>query len=86
MRWAGYARKGNDSPVEMRYALGCENLYLMPILESRKEDPKCIIGFTEFAVRRAVDPDKFSFSVPYPLFRTMDENAENRSLLKEDGT
>ena len=54
----------------------------MPILESRKEDPKCIIGFTEFAVRRAVDPDKFSFSVPYPLFRTMDENAEKSLLAK----
>ena len=79
---AGFSRESTDSPVEMRYALGCENLYLMPMLESKKKDPKCIIGFTEFAVRRAIDPDKFSFSIPYRLFRKMDENAENSFLAK----
>ena len=80
MTLAGYARESSDSPVEMRYALGCENLYLMPILESRKEDPKCVIGLTEFFVRKFIDPDKFSFSIPYSLFRKMDGYAEETFL------
>lgn len=79
---AGYARESNDSPVEMRYALSCENLYLMPILESRKENPKCIVGLTEFFVRKFVDPDKFSFSIPYSLYKKMDGYAEETFLSK----
>ena len=77
---AGYSRKSDDSPVEMRYALGCENLYLMPILENMKENPKCIIGLTEFSVRRFIDPDKFSFSIPYRLYKKMDEEASKSFL------
>ncbi|MBO4502495.1 MAG: DUF169 domain-containing protein [Candidatus Methanomethylophilus sp.] len=79
---AGYARESTDAPVELRFALGCENLYLMPMIESRKEDPKCIVGFTDFYVRKIIDPDKFSFSIPYKLYTKMVSQAEDSFLSK----
>ena len=79
---AGYARESSDAPVEMRFALGCENLYLMPIIESQKENPKCIVGFTDFYVRKIIDPDKFSFSIPYKLYVKMNAQAEDSFLTR----
>ena len=79
---AGYARESDDSPVEMRFALGCENLYLMPMIESQKENPKCIVGFTDFFVRKIIDPDKFSFSIPYELYEKMNSYADSSFLSK----
>ena len=79
---AGYARESDDAPVEMRFALGCENLYLMPMIESRKENPKCIVGFTDFYVRKIIDPDKFSFSIPYALYKKMNANADDSFLTR----
>ena len=82
MTLAGYCRKSNDSPVDMRFALGCENIYLMPMLEESKDDPRCVIGFTEFYVRKFVDPDKFSFSIPYSLYKRMEAYADDTFLTK----
>ncbi|MCQ2078955.1 MAG: DUF169 domain-containing protein [archaeon] len=82
MDLAGYARRTDDEPVAMRYALACEQLYLLPLIEGRKENPKCILGLTELFVRKLVDSDKFSFAIPYGLYRTMESNAGKSFLTK----
>ncbi len=77
---AGYDREDTEPPVVLRYALSCEQMVLMPILEGEKQNPKAVIGMTELSTRSMVDMDKLTFSIPYKLFRKMDTNAE-RSFL-----
>lgn len=80
---AGYARDTPDSPVLMRYSFACEQLLLLPVLESEREQPRAVIGMTEFFARKFVGRDEMTFSVPYSLYKVMISNAE-ASFLKND--
>lgn len=78
---AGYDRESVDSNyVRMVNAFSCEEIYALPRSEGAKEEPRAIIGLTEFYTRRYCKPEEMTFAVPYSMFRRMDDNAEESFL------
>ncbi len=64
------------------FGAGCQSI-LFGYAEAKKEKPSAIIGMFDITSRKLVDPDILTFTVPYAMFRTMEENAE-KSFLKTE--
>jgi len=78
---ANYYRPGNENVV-VPFSSGCQSLFLVPYAETKKENPRAIVGLTDITVRPMVDPDMLSFSVPYKMFLDMEENMSGSFLEK----
>ncbi|MDR3205071.1 MAG: DUF169 domain-containing protein, partial [Deltaproteobacteria bacterium] len=65
-------------------AAGCSTIALFPLAESLKDNPKAVIGLTDFSAReyilKILGATKLSFSLPFKLFKEMEENV-NQSFL-----
>ncbi|MCQ2070875.1 MAG: DUF169 domain-containing protein [archaeon] len=83
MTLVGFARDSPEPPVAMQFAYACEQIYAIPLQEGKKDCPRATLGMSEFYTRAFCENDKFTFAVPYKLYREMDENAE-RSFLKDE--
>ena len=51
--------------------------------EGEKEIPRMVLGTTEFFTRRFIDEDRMTISMPYKLYKSLDEDCEY-SFLKDD--
>ena len=80
---AEFSRPIGDSVIRSAYALSCEQIYAMPKQEGENGTPRMVLGMTEFYTRRFIDQDRMSLSMPYSLYRQMDEDCPF-SFLKED--
>ena len=70
---ANYYRTGNEN-VMVPQSSGCQSIFIIPYAESKKENPKAVIGLTDITARPMLDPNILSFSVSYKMFIDMEEN------------
>jgi len=70
---AGFDR-GAGEQVSAPFGAACHSI-LFAMNESRKPQPRAILGFFDISRRGYVPRDTLSFTVPWAMFREMDENA-----------
>ncbi len=80
---ANYGRPGHDSVIAP-FAAGCQTTCLFPLSEAGKGRPQAVIGMTDVSVRPRIDADLLSFSVPYVMFREMEDNVPGSFLDKHE--
>jgi uncharacterized protein (DUF169 family) len=78
---ANYSRADRDSVVAP-FGAGCQSI-LFGFAESERTPPRAVIGFTDISVRKHVDRDILSFTVPWTMFQEM-ENIVAGSFLEKD--
>lgn len=76
---ANYGRPGSDNVVTP-FASGCQTVCLLPCYEATQECPRAVIGMTDISARPYIDADLLSFSVPYAMFREMEDNIPDSFL------
>ncbi|WP_291546858.1 DUF169 domain-containing protein [Clostridium sp. HMP27] len=79
---ANYYRPGYEN-VMMPFSSGCQSLFLLPYAESKKKNPRAVVGLIDITIRPMVEADMLSFSVPYKMFLDMEENVEGSFLEKD---
>ena len=83
---ANYGRESNDNVIAPMGA-GCQQIGILAYKEAESDQPKAIIGLTDLSARkitnRAVGKDILAFTVPFGMFREMEDNAEG-SFLQRD--
>jgi len=76
---ANYARPGIDN-VRIPFAAGCQTVSLLPLEEGKKDKPRAIVGMTDISaranVKKLLGRDVLTFSMPWALYREMEENAQ----------
>lgn len=70
--------------VSVSFGAGCHQIFLLPYAESKKEQPKAILGVTDVSARPYVDPDLLSLAMPYSMFLRMEANIPGSFLEKHD--
>ncbi len=73
---------GKYDSVMAPFCAGCQSL-LFGYQENERENPRATIGFFDITVRRYVDKDLLSFTIPNKLFLEMEANVEE-SFLKRN--
>lgn len=76
---ANYGRSGNDNVV-IPFAAGCQACCLLPLHESSQQQPKAVVGMTDISARPFIDADLLSFSLPFSMFREMEDNVAGSFL------
>ncbi len=79
---AGYDRPGRENVI-FAAASGCQATVLLALDQARSPEPKCLLGMTDPAARRFVDPDVLSFAIPWQRFLEMEENVDESFLGRE---
>jgi uncharacterized protein (DUF169 family) len=79
---ANYRYPGLDN-VAVRFGAGCHSVCMLPYHESLQDNPRAIIGMTDISARPLVPPDILSFTVPFKMFREMEEDIPGSFLEKE---
>ncbi|HCW50943.1 MAG TPA: hypothetical protein DGR79_02595 [Clostridiales bacterium] len=80
---ANYGREGNEA-VFAPMGAGCHTVCLYPYAESRRPEPRAVIGCTDISARPHLDPDILTFTVPWAMFREMEDNVPGSFLEKPD--
>jgi len=80
---ANYGRPGMDAVIAP-FGAGCHTICLLPYNESKKDQPKAIIGCMDISARPYVDKNQLSFAVPYKMFREMEDNVPGSFLERPD--
>lgn len=80
---ANYGRTGMDN-VFAPFAAGCQTVCLLPWLEASQERPRAVIGMTDISARLHIDANLLSFSVPYVMFKEMEDNIPGSFLDKHE--
>lgn len=70
---ANYSRPGIEN-VMLPFGSGCQSVFLIPYGETKKDNPRAVVGLTDITVRPMVGPDMLSFAVPYAMFRELEDN------------
>jgi uncharacterized protein (DUF169 family) len=78
---ANYGRGSYDS-VMAPFCAGCQTI-LFGYREAEAEKPRATIGFFDITVRKYIDKDQLSFTIPYNMFHEMEANV-NESFLKKN--
>lgn len=78
---ANYYRPGIEN-VLIPFGSGCQSIFLIPYAETKKENPRAVVGLIDITVRPMVEPDMLSFSVPYKMYLDMEENVKGSFLEK----
>lgn len=79
---ANYGR-GHNENVIVPFAAGCQSVGIYPYQEARRENPRAVMGLVDLSARlqlRRLGENLFSFAVPYPMFREMEENVPGSFL------
>ncbi|MGO0123440.1 DUF169 domain-containing protein [Desulfothermobacter acidiphilus] len=67
---------------------GCQAIGILPYREAQAEQPRAVVGLVDLSARRNVAKqlgrEVFTFTVPFKLFREMEEWAEESFLAKEE--
>lgn len=80
---ANYGRPGNDNVV-IPFGAGCQTTCLIPWNEASQECPRAVVGMTDISARPVIDADLLSFSVPFVMFKEMENNVPGSFLDKHD--
>jgi uncharacterized protein (DUF169 family) len=79
---ANYARHSNDNVIAP-WGAGCHSICIIPLNEGKSDNPRGVIGLMDISVRKQVDKDILSFSVPYKMYLEMEINVEESFLTRE---
>ena len=76
---ANHGRKSYDNVI-IPFAAGCQAVGILPYAENESENPRAVVGLTDLsarkAVRKIIDHDIFTFSMPLPLYKEMESNTD----------
>jgi hypothetical protein len=78
---ANYNRADRDSVIAP-FGAGCQSV-LFSFAEAGREVPRGVIGFTDISVRKHVEREILSFTVPWKMFQEMEANVEGSFLEKD---
>ncbi|RJQ73219.1 MAG: hypothetical protein C4519_18035 [Desulfobacteraceae bacterium] len=74
---ANYHRPTNDNVI-FPFAAGCQSMGIYAFAEAQSESPRAVLGLNDIsarlAIKRMLNKDVLSFSVPYSLYREMEHN------------
>ena len=81
---ANYGRGGNENVI-IPYAAGCQTIGIYPYREGKSAKPRAVVGLTDLSARIYVrkqlgDPNFMTFTVPYALFKEMEQDVEGSFL------
>jgi uncharacterized protein (DUF169 family) len=76
---ASYDRPGRANVI-FAAASGCQATVLLALDQARSAEPKCLLGMTDPAARRFMDPSVMSFAIPWRRFLEMEENVDESFL------
>ena len=79
-----YDSETAEAGTIMPYSAGCQSIYQMAKNEGERENPRAILGMTDFTPRQFADPDKLTFAVPYSLYQRMESNADTSFLVEQE--
>ncbi len=71
--------RGTNRSVTAPFGAACQSI-LFGYAESKKENPRAVIGFFDISQRSAVDRETLTFTVPYGLFREMESHVAGSFL------
>lgn len=82
---ANFSRSTYDS-VTIPFAAGCQAIGILPYAESGKESPRAVVGMTDVSarknVRKFLDSNLMSFSMPLNLYNEMESSVEHSFLFR----
>ncbi len=80
---ANYGRPGIEN-VSIPFVAGCQAVGILPYREAVSETPRATVGLVDLSARlyarKLLGKEMFSFTVPFSMFREMEENAEESFL------
>ncbi len=80
---ANYGRDDNDNVI-IPFAAGCQSIGIYPYHESKSEKQRAVIGLTDlsarFFVQKQLGNNFMSFTIPFAMFREMEDNVEGSFL------
>ncbi|MBC7105111.1 MAG: DUF169 domain-containing protein, partial [Firmicutes bacterium] len=68
--------------VIVPFGAGCHSIGIIPYREALRDVPRAVVGLIDISVRKRVDRDLLSFTVPYKMFLEMEDNVEGGFLGK----
>lgn len=80
---ANYGVAGNENVV-VPFAAGCATVCLLPYQESKREQPRAVVGLVDISARPFVDSDLLAFSVPFEMFKRMEDDIPGSFLERHD--
>jgi hypothetical protein len=66
--------------VKAPFGSGCASIVNYPYVESRSDNPRCILGMFDVSARPCVPPTTLTFAVPMRRFREMVRNMDESFL------
>lgn len=82
---ANHARSTYDNVI-IPFAAGCQAIGILPCAETRRDNPRAVVGMIDPSarknVRKLLDSSVLSFSMPLNLYREMEANAEGSFLFR----
>ena len=82
---ANYGRHSFEN-VSIPFVAGCQAIALLPYAEALKEEPRAVVGLMDPSarkhLRRMLDRNLMSFSMPLALFREMENNVDDSFLFR----
>jgi hypothetical protein len=80
---ANYGRDHNENVI-IPYAAGCQTIGIFPYREALSEKPRAVLGLTDLSarlyIRKQLEDNLFTFSVPLKMFKEMEANVEGSFL------
>ncbi len=68
--------------VIVPFGAGCHSIGIIPYREAQRPVPRAVVGLVDISIRKRVDRDLLSFTVPYKMFLDMESNVEGSFLGK----
>jgi hypothetical protein len=65
------------------FCSGCSSIITYPLHESKRENPKCILGMFDISARPYIQKNEFSFSIPFLRFEQMINNMDESFLITD---
>jgi uncharacterized protein (DUF169 family) len=75
---ADYNRGSNQS-ITAPFGAACQSI-LFGYAETKKENPRCVIGFFDISQRLVIDRETLTFTIPYKTFQEMEAGVEGSFL------
>jgi len=78
---ANYNRPTSDNVI-IPFGSGCQATCLLPYSEARRDTQRAVVGLIDITVRPMVDADILSFTVPFAMFKEMEDNIDGSFIEK----
>ena len=77
--------RGDNENVIIPYAAGCQTIGIYPYREVQSKKPRAVVGLTDLSARvyarkQLGDPNFLTFTVPFALFKEMEQNVPGSFL------